>query len=65
MRFKAIIVFTLFNLHSRTNYYRTEFLLMTIYKIAKVTLPKKSCSNSCIAKKTQYSTENKAEGGKK
>ena len=49
MSFKAIIMLTLFNLHSRRKYYRKELLLMTIYKIAKRTLPKKSSSNSCTA----------------
>ena len=63
MSFKALIIFTLFNLSSSRKYYQKEFLLMTINKIIKITLPKKSSSNSCIAKKAQYSSYNGAEGG--
>ena len=51
MSFMPVIRLKLFNLHSGGNYYRKEFLLMTIFEIAKTTLSKKSSSNSCIVKK--------------
>ena len=44
-------MFTLFILHSRRKYYRKEYLLMTMYKITKITLPEKISSISCIKKK--------------
>ena len=50
MKFKDIVTFRLSNLQSRRKYYRKAFLVMKIYKTAKINLPKKSSSNSCIAK---------------
>ena len=44
-------MFKLFNLYSKRKYYRKIILLMTIYRIAKTTLPKNISCNSCIAKK--------------
>ena len=41
MSSKAIMMFTLLNLHSRKKYYRKEFSLMTIYKFAKIFLTKR------------------------
>ena len=38
---------------------------MKIYKTAKINLPKKSSSNSCIAKKVPFSTYKGAEGEEK
>ena len=38
---------------------------MTFYKTAKISLPQKSSSISCIAKKAQSSTYGVTEGGEK
>ena len=54
----------LFNSNSRRKYYLKEFLLMTIYKIAKITLIKMSNTINCITKKI-YLTDNGAKGGGK
>ena len=54
MNREVIIRFTPFNLHSRRNNYRKEMLLMTVYKIAKITFPKRASQVTALQKKAQY-----------
>ena len=58
-------MFTRFILHSREEYYGKELLLMIIYKIANITFPKKSISNSCIAKKLNSRNKTVSKFGKR